>query len=137
MANMAMRRVGAALILLSKARSSSASAAGRPNWARVYSTSLGVRGGATSDGIDGPGNAAPRQSKDPFAHLPAIEVRAHIYTPHTFGDMQTCNAVLRSTLTYFCSACTAAQQQRRSNAHSSSTSSSGLSLESYSKSRAW
>lgn len=73
MANMAMRRVGAALILLSKARSSSASAAGRPNWARVYSTSLGVRGGATTEGMDGPGKAAPRPSKDPFAHLPGIE----------------------------------------------------------------
>lgn len=74
MANIAMRRFGAAFFLLTKAPAGSAASSGtsRSNWARVYSTSLGVRGGASTEDVEAP--SATATSTDPFAHLPKIEV---------------------------------------------------------------
>eukprot|EP00903_Cladosiphon_okamuranus_P020178 g18522.t1 len=70
-------------IFLSKATTSTAASSSRPNWARVYSTALGVRGGAASTaetvGRDSaPGSAAVHPApaptvNDPFRHLPGIE----------------------------------------------------------------
>lgn len=66
-----IRRVGAALILLAKAQPSSASAFGRPNWARLYSSSFRLRGGASTEEIGVPTSS---DSNHPFGHLPGIEV---------------------------------------------------------------
>lgn len=76
MSNNAMRRMGAALILLAKTHSSAASGAGRPNWARAYSSSLRMRGGASTEAIGEPASASPSTKDDPFKHLPRIEVWA-------------------------------------------------------------
>lgn len=100
---MAMRRVGG-LILLSKALSSCASGAGRPNWTRVYTTSLGVRGGASSNGVDGSGNATPPTSKDPFGHLPGIEVRANLLDAYKSDPFE--NRWSRCCLSQGCTAAT-------------------------------
>lgn len=77
----AARSVGAALMLLSKATSGSAAAAGstagRHNWARVFSSTgpLRVRGGAsTTEEVGSGGSSSPPSLKDPFKHLPGIEV---------------------------------------------------------------
>lgn len=63
---------------------SSAASGSRPNWARVYSTTLGVRGGAsttvettdsaTTSSSAAAAAAADGPSRDPFQHLPGIEV---------------------------------------------------------------
>lgn len=69
-------------IFLSKASTATSS---RPSWARVYSTTLGVRGGAaasTAETVGGEaelGSAAVHPAsmaavKDPFRHLPGLEV---------------------------------------------------------------
>ncbi len=78
-------------IFLSKASTAgaTASAGARPNWARLYSTTLGVRGGGASvvDTIvsgDGEGSAvaspappaaATAARSNLFQHLPGLEVR--------------------------------------------------------------
>lgn len=74
-------------IFLSKASTAGATAAGgRPNWARVYSTTLGVRGGGASvvdvvgsgagegSAVASPTAAAAAARSDPFQHLPGLEV---------------------------------------------------------------
>lgn len=83
-----MRRVGTALILLAKAQPSSASAMGRPNWARLYSTSLRVRGGA--EAVGGPDNnsATSSDTSHPFRHLPGIEV-GDCHARYSLGLLRT------------------------------------------------
>lgn len=77
-------------LLFSKA--STTASGSRPNWARVYSTAVGVRGGAaaTAEAVGGLAStasaaetssastssaaAAAATESDPFQHLPGIEV---------------------------------------------------------------
>lgn len=71
-------------IFLSKASTAGST---RPNWARVYSAAVGVRGGAAaastaetavggeaSTGSAAAHPAAAAAANDPFGHLPALEV---------------------------------------------------------------
>ena len=71
-------------IFLSKASTAASSRPNQPNWARVYSTTLGVRGGAASTAETvgseaAPGSVAAHPAStpavnDPFRHLPGVEV---------------------------------------------------------------
>lgn len=82
-----IRRIGAALILLAKAQPSSASAMGRPNWARLYSSSFRFRGGASTEAVGAPVSS---DTTNPFGHLPGIEVgivmRSIIVTSFAFSS---------------------------------------------------
>ncbi|CAN0022908.1 unnamed protein product [Scytosiphon promiscuus] len=80
-------RSGVGLMGIFLSPSSAASSGSRPNWARVYSTTLGVRGGASTaaEAIGGgtaSGSATTSSTStatadgapsDPFQHLPGIE----------------------------------------------------------------
>ena len=79
MSKSVLSRFGAALILLSKAPGSVASAsttrAGRLSFARANSASLRVRGGATSSATE---EDETPSTLDPFGHLPEIEVSTRV-----------------------------------------------------------
>lgn len=73
--------MGAALLLWAKTPGILVAAARphhQPSWARVYSTGLELRGGASQEQEASMATAgSPATKNDPFSHLPGLEVGHH------------------------------------------------------------